>query len=570
MSIQSDKLRKQVLNVIATVESRGLFVHSSDLEIRYSSSSTKKKPVKTTKLPLIVGTCVLNALVPRSAMLLVGGHGGGKTTLAKLLGRMMTGKSLDEVENGILRGHPQLTEEKMIATLKPGPLMKDGVEVVIWRSFVTGFWKIIDEVNRLTPHAQNILLSLLAEGELKYYDEIKQCEEYCLYATLNPADAGTFEIGPPFLDRFGIAVPITMPTVNDLELILASRDDRLFGYDELWQVPAVLSEEDLLTIWNLADKVTVSPEASEFMRSVVREFGACIRADKSQSTGLTVETGLCDGCHFNTAKSVCNKVIIPLSVRAAKDLNRYSKAAAWLVGATEVSVEIVKSLAPLVFWHRTRYVRDELDRSPYYGDLYEYTKHLVELASSRFAQRTPAITIMESLKQGKESKEALEDLKEMGKSDLLVRLDHITLAKDLKKSGYQKMVKNIDKGIKSQSVDELTKIHEELLKETDFPNRTMLLKQVSEALHRLTLTQFALTFEQWQDLWTTISLQFPKLTGVLKETLEPPKRKIVRTDGLTVVVYVTGDKSDSAVFLEISGGTAALKLKEEIETQIGE
>ncbi|MHA2077472.1 MAG: AAA family ATPase [Candidatus Thorarchaeota archaeon] len=570
MSIQSDKLRKQVLNVIATVESRGLFVHSSDLEIRYSSSSTKKKPVKTTKLPLIVGTCVLNALVPRSAMLLVGGHGGGKTTLAKLLGRMMTGKSLDEVENGILRGHPQLTEEKMIATLKPGPLMKDGVEVVIWRSFVTGFWKIIDEVNRLTPHAQNILLSLLAEGELKYYDEIKQCEEYCLYATLNPADAGTFEIGPPFLDRFGIAVPITMPTVNDLELILASRDDRLFGYDELWQVPAVLSEEDLLTIWNLADKVTVSPEASEFMRSVVREFGACIRADKSQSTGLTVETGLCDGCHFNTAKSVCNKVIIPLSVRAAKDLNRYSKAAAWLVGATEVSVEIVKSLAPLVFWHRTRYVRDELDRSPYYGDLYEYTKHLVELAASRFAQRTPAITIMESLKQGKESKEALEDLKEMGKSDLLVRLDHITLAKDLKKSGYQKMVKNIDKGIKSQSVDELTKIHEELLKETDFPNRTMLLKQVSEALHRLTLTQFALTFEQWQDLWTTISLQFPKLTGVLKETLEPPKRKIVRTDGLTVVVYVTGDKSDSAVFLEISGGTAALKLKEEIETQIGE
>jgi MoxR-like ATPase len=570
MSIQSDKLREQVLNVIATVESRGLFVHSSDLEIRYSSSSTKKKPVKTEKLPLIVGTCVLNALVPRSAMLLVGGHGGGKTTLAKILGRMMTGKSLDEVEDGILRGHPQLTEEKMIATLKPGPLMKDGVEVVVWRRFVIDFWKIIDEVNRLTPHAQNILLSLLAEGEMKYYDEIKRCEEYCLYATLNPADSGTFEIGPPFLDRFGIAVPITMPTVNDLELILASRDDRLFGYDELWQVPAVLTEENLLTIWNLADKVTVSAEASEFMRSVVREFGACIRADKSQSTGLTVETGLCDGCHFNTTKSVCNKVIIPLSVRAAKDLNRYSKAAAWLVGATEVSVEIVKSLAPLVFWHRTQYVRDELDRSPYYGDLYDYTKHLVELAASRFAQRAPAITIMDSLKQGKESKEAMEELKEMGKSDLLVRLDHIELAKALKKSGYQKMVKNIEKGIKNQNVDELSQIHEGLLKETDFPNRSMLLKQVSEALHRLTLTQFAITFEQWQDLWTTISLQFPKLTSVLKETLEPPKRKIMRTDGLTVVVYVTGDKPDSAVFLEISGGTTALKLKEEIETQIGE
>ncbi|OLS31335.1 MAG: hypothetical protein ThorAB25_03380, partial [Candidatus Thorarchaeota archaeon AB_25] len=367
---QSEKLRELVLNVMSTVESRGLFVHSSDLEIKYNDPSSKKKSVKTTRFPLIVGSCVLNALAPRSAMLLVGGHGGGKTTLVKLLGRMMTGRSLDEIEDGILRGHPQLTEEKMVATLKPGPLMKEGVEVVVWRRFVTDFWKIIDEVNRLTPHAQNILLSLLAEGEVKYYDEIKRCDEYCLYATLNPSDAGTFDIGPPFLDRFGLAVPITMPTVNDLELILSARDERLFGFDELWQVPAVLTEEDLLTIWNLADKVHVPPEASEFMRSLVREFGACIRVDKSQSSGLTVETGLCDGCHFSTTKSVCNKVIIPLSVRAAKDLNRYSKAAAWLVGAQEVSVEIVKSLAPLVFWHRTRLVRDELERSPYYGDVY--------------------------------------------------------------------------------------------------------------------------------------------------------------------------------------------------------
>ncbi|MHA2353135.1 MAG: AAA family ATPase, partial [Candidatus Thorarchaeota archaeon] len=378
---QSEKLRELVLNVMSTVESRGLFVHSSDLAIKYSDPSSKKKSVKTTRFPLIVGSCVLNALAPRSAMLLVGGHGGGKTTLVKLLGRMMTGRSLDEIEDGILRGHPQLTEEKMVATLKPGPLMKEGVEVVVWRRFVTDFWKIIDEVNRLTPHAQNILLSLLAEGEVKYYDEIKRCEEYCLYATLNPSDAGTFDIGPPFLDRFGLAVPITMPTVNDLELILSARDERLFGFDELWQVPAVLTEENLLTIWNLADKVRVPPETSEFMRSLVREFGACIRVDKSQSSGLTVETGLCDGCHFSTTKSVCNKVIIPLSVRAAKDLNRYSKAAAWLVGAQEVSVEIVKSLAPLVFWHRTRLVRDELERSPYYGDVYTYTKHLVELAA---------------------------------------------------------------------------------------------------------------------------------------------------------------------------------------------
>lgn len=563
---QSEKLRSLVLNVMSTLESRGLFVHSSDLEIKYSDSSS----VMTKRLPLIVGACVLNTLVPRSAMLLVGGHGGGKTTLVKLLGRMMTGRSLEEIEDGILRGHPQLTEEKMVATLKPGPLMKEGVEIIVWRRFVTDFWKIIDEVNRLTPHAQNILLSLLAEGEVKYYDEVKRCAEYCLFATLNPSDAGTFDIGPPFLDRFGIAVPITMPTINDLELILASRDERLFGFDELWQVPAILTEENLLTIWNLADKVHVPYETSEFMRSLIREFGACIRADKSQSSGLTVETGLCDGCHFNTAKSVCNKVIIPLSVRAAKDLNRYSKAAAWLVGAKEVTIGIVKSLAPLVFWHRTRMVRDELERSPYFGDVYAYTKYLVELAASRFAQRAPSIAIIEKLKEGRESKDAMKELKEMAKSDLLVRLDYAGFAKDLRKSGYTKTVKNIEKGIKDRDVEKLSDIYDSLLSDTEFPNRSMLLKQVSEALHKLTLTQFSITFEQWQELWTTISLKYPKLTPILKETLSPPKRKIVRTDGLTIVIYTTGDSPESSVFLEISGGKDAQKLKQEIEQHIGE
>jgi MoxR-like ATPase len=567
MSVPADRLRGLVNKVITTVESRGLFVHSRDLEIRYSEAGSKKGSTKTRRLPLIVGASVLNALVPRSAMLLVGGHGGGKTTLAKILGRMMTGKSLDEIDDGILRGHPQLTEEKMVATLKPGPLMKDGVEIVVWRRFVTDFWKIIDEVNRLTPHAQNILLSLLAEGEVKYYDQVQRCDEYCLFATLNPADPGTFELGPPFLDRFGIAVPITMPSINDLELILASRDERLFGFDELWQVPAILNVEELLTIWNLADKIVVPPETSEFMRSLVREFGACIRVDKSQSSGLTVETGLCDGCHFNTAKSVCNKVVDPLSVRAAKDLNRFSKAAAWLLGATEVSVEIVKSLAPLVFWHRTRYLRDELERTPFYGDRFAFTAHLVELAAARFAQRYPAVELMDKMKAGEDSKEAAEKLKEMAKSDLLVQLDYTEYAKELKKTKYVKIVREMNSATSKRDVDTLSRLMDELQQDTEMPNRNVLLNGISEALHKMTLTQFEMSFEEWSEVWTTISLLHPQLTHILKDTLTPPKRRVARTDGLTVVVYVTGDSPDSRVFLEISGGSAAIRLKAEIEKQ---
>jgi hypothetical protein len=261
-------------------------------------------------------------------------------------------------------------------------------------------------------------------------------------------------------------------------------------------------------------------------------------------------------------------VIIPLSVRAAKDLNRYSKAAAWLVGAQEVTIEVVKSLAPLVFWHRTRFVRDELERSPYYGNIYAFTQYLVELATARFAQRGAAIEIIENLKQGKESKESLDQLKEMAKSDLLVRLDYAQFAKELKKSKYAKTVQSIERGIKSKDVGKLTELHDELLRDNDFPNRSMLLKQTTDALHKLTLTQFELTFEQWQDIWTTIGVSYPKLTPMLKETLEPPKRKVLRIDGLILVIYVTGDSPESSVFLEISGGSEALKLKKELETHL--
>jgi hypothetical protein len=172
------------------------------------------------------------------------------------------------------------------------------------------------------------------------------------------------------------------------------------------------------------------------------------------------------------------------------------------------------------------------------------------------------------LKHGDESKDSIEQLKEMAKSDLLVRLDYAELAKELKKSKYMTTVQSIERGIKSRDVDQLAIIHDELLHSTDFPNRSMLLKQVSEALHKLTLTQFELTFEQWQDIWTTIGMRYPKLTPVLKETLTPPKRKVLRVDGLTLVIYVTGDSPESSVFLEISGGSEAVKLKNELEVHI--
>lgn len=104
MKTEEEKiLRSRVWKIINKIQANQLFVHYKNLEIQYEDPDEKK--IQSVNLPEILTLCILNALVPNSALLLIGGHGGGKTTLVKLLGRMFTSASLQEIENSIIRGH---------------------------------------------------------------------------------------------------------------------------------------------------------------------------------------------------------------------------------------------------------------------------------------------------------------------------------------------------------------------------------------------------------------------------------------------------------------------------------
>ncbi|MHA1607838.1 MAG: AAA family ATPase [Candidatus Freyarchaeota archaeon] len=552
--MSSEVLRRKVLDVINTVESHGLFVHDSRLTVRCRVDGR----VETWEMPLVVTLAVLNALVPRGAMLLYGGHGGGKTTLAKVLGRMMTGAYLSEVEEAIVRGHPQLTEEKMIATLKPGRLLRDGVEEVVWRRFVTGFWKIVDEVNRLTPYTQNILLSLLAEGRVKFYDAVYECDYFVLYATLNPQDPGTFEIGLPFLDRFGLAAPITMPTITEIPFILGGRDERLYGYDQYYQVPQILSVEELLSIWRLVDEVAVDDEAKLFIGNVISEFSACDRVDKENASVLRPDTGLCDGCHFNTPKSVCNKVVTPLSVRAAKDMVRYSKALAWLLGLERVTVEVVDAIAPFTVWHRVRYPESMLREAPYYGDPLKFTVDLMRLVRERYAARRKALEIYEKLKVGEGDSKDLKVLEDWGRSDVVVKRELAPKAKLFASERYRKIVKMLGKAVRSKKAEMLEKVRDAVSSESRIPNRFELLRMIDEAFYEYTRRSYRVTYFDWVNMvYPKIAARFPSLQDPLRETFDPPKSRFVKTREVAIAVHTTGKRDDDPVFIEVAGGRAS-------------
>ncbi len=559
--MSSEVLRRKVLDVINTVESHGLFVHDSRLVVR----CRRDEESEVWEMPLVVTLAVLNALVPRGAMLLYGGHGGGKTTLAKVLGRMMTGAYLSEVEEAVVRGHPQLTEEKMIATLKPGRLLKDGVEEVVWRKFVTSFWKIVDEVNRLTPYTQNILLSLLAEGRVKFYDAVYECDHFVLYATMNPQDPGTFEVGLPFLDRFGIAVPITMPSVTEIPFILAGQDEKLYGYDPYYQVPQILSVEELISIWRLVDEVSVDEEATLFISNLMSEFSACERVSKENATLLRPDTGLCDGCHFNVEKSICNKVVTPLSVRAAKDMLRYSKALAWLLGLEKVTVDVVYAVAPYTVWHRVKYPDKHLMEAPYYGDQLKFTLNLMRLVRERFSARRKVLEVFEKFKAGEGGDKELRMLEEWGRSDLVVKVEVAPKAQYLAGKEYRKMMEMLKKALNSGSIEELEKVRDAVVSGGAIPNRFEMLRRVEEAIYEQTKKSYMVKFVDWETVYAKLAERFPELQEPLKQTFNPPKSRFIKSREITIAVHATGKHSDDPVFIEVAGGRKAMEVARLIE-----
>ncbi len=556
---EENQLRKKVWKIINLIQANQLFVHYKVLTIKHIDEKSKK--VKTQVLPEILSLCVLNALVPNSAMLLIGGHGGGKTTLVKLLGRMFTAYSLNEIENSIIRGHPQLTEEKLIGTLKLGKLMKEGEEEVVWRQFVTNFWKIIDEVNRLTPYAQDILLSLLAEGTVKYYDSIITINKFCLFSTINPHDVGTFELSKPFLDRFGISVPISMPASHDLQLILSGKDEKYSGWDELTQVPKILTIDDLMEIWYYVNRLPFSSDVNNYIHAIIREFTLCARVDKGNTEDLKPSTGLCSGCHFNTAQNICNKINSILSVRVAKDLLRYSKAITWLLNLSLVDINVVNIIAPYVISHRVEYVKRELDKSPYYGNKFEFSKNILNLIQKRFKKREICYQITERFRAGSPKENDLTELKKFEKNDLIVKYDLIPFVNSVNNKIYPPLAQQINDATKKGDINKLAEIRNNLMENIDFPNRGDLIESCNRELYKQTVTDYIIKYSYWKEIWADIAAEFSNLDQPIREAFNQRQTKQIRTEDLLIEINVTGTNDDSLVNIQISGGSEALKLR---------
>ena len=488
-----------------------LYVHNEELP----GASFYSDRLKGRKVYLVETLAVINALVERGTMMLFGGHGGGKTTLAKYLGQIFCHLTKDKIEDCILRGHPQLTEEKILGSLdfaqitNNKPLNKYGKIDVVWNSFVDSKWKIIDEINRLSPYAQNILLSLLAEGTVKYQDESRIIPPFTLYATLNPKDNANEELSLPFKDRFALALPITMPDYDSFSTI-GKRDKN--SRDKLEEY---LPNIDLSEVQKDIKSISYTSEAELFINYIIASYRLCMRASKESNDTLSVDKNLCENCRMKGEEKVCNKIKQPLSVRVKEDLYRYGKALAWFLGAPQVTTEHIMTLAPYMIWHRTvlskkftlsltvawkdesskKHLNDFITNIDLNG-----TRTLIQLIKKEFDGIKHLLEKFEEVKTGKLSQTEfdafLSEASSSSYNSLILNAEILPVLKEKYLPVYGRIIDYNKKIDSCSNKDELKSLKEDMAFTYDIPNRQYLSAKIDIRLKGMKMRKSKFTLSK--------------------------------------------------------------------------
>jgi MoxR-like ATPase len=320
----------------------------------------------------------------KGKQMLFGEYGLGKTTSSENVTALMEGLPLEVILSAEVRGHPEQTEEKMLARPDLGELNL-GNEKVLWSYFVLNSSKILDEINRLPPSKLNVMLDGIDRGNWKYLSDMIQNGDFTLFATCNYADSGNSDLNEAALDRFDIATESKRPSLMQLSMIkdmpreskaylsdaevtkrvLAIYDSKTLSYQEkLTQVSEIKEQfkEDLegrigipvLSTSELNEanaeikEIKFSDEADLFYTFLLAELASC------QTYGMKRATESCpSGCHF--LDYGCGQIENGLSVRGTLAISKYAKSLAWLGEKDAVTVDDIEKVVPYAIWHKMEF-----------------------------------------------------------------------------------------------------------------------------------------------------------------------------------------------------------------------
>ncbi|RLI87902.1 MAG: hypothetical protein DRP01_00785 [Archaeoglobales archaeon] len=296
--------------------------------------------------PAPMNEIVFAGLLSRNTLnLLIGQYGTGKSTLIEMMHFTFFN---DEFSNpGRIRLFERLTPFDVLFNINIGKLVKEGVEDITPRRFVTSHFKFINELGRGNTEVYNALLSLFAEGYVEYRYKIFKTPDYTCYADMNPKDVGSREIPSAFWDRINMTIEVPSMGTDDIFELMTIKYVKTMKRRLTELLEPVMTSKEMLKIWDEVDQIKVSPGSILLLSLIYSAF----KCPKYERTIIDHRFTLpCDRCEYKG--ELCSYISELWGTRWIESTIITAKALAWIRDLPIVEIKLILEVLPYTLAHR--------------------------------------------------------------------------------------------------------------------------------------------------------------------------------------------------------------------------
>lgn len=259
-----------------------------------SQLSAAVAQIRTSLGKIIVGQkdtidLLIAALLADGHVLLEGVPGVAKTLSAKLMAKCISA-SFSRIQFT-----PDLMPSDVIGTAVFSPKT---AEFQFKKGPVFGNIILVDEINRAPAKTQSALFEAMEERQITVDGNTHVLEEpFMVLATQNPIEQeGTYRLPEAQLDRFLFKIEVKYPTLEE-EIEILNQQHQLKTADQLNEIEAVLTVEQIRVLRNTIKSLVVEPKLLAYAAQIVNET----RNNKSLYLGASPRASL---AIVNSAKAI--------------------------------------------------------------------------------------------------------------------------------------------------------------------------------------------------------------------------------------------------------------------------
>src|SRR3954454_18538819 len=201
---------------------------------------------------------LLVALVSNGHVLLEDVPGTGKTLLAKVLAKSVSGtfkriQFTPDLLPSDITGIYFFSQQKAEFEFRPGP---------IFTNFL-----LADEINRATPRTQSSLLESMEERQVTIDGHTHQLTNpFLVIATQNPVESlGTFPLPEAQLDRFLLKINMGYPSKQEgMDILMRFKQN-----NPLETLESVVSVNDIVAMQNIYHEVKISQDVLSYLMDII-------------------------------------------------------------------------------------------------------------------------------------------------------------------------------------------------------------------------------------------------------------------------------------------------------------